>query len=40
MHIRTKLLGMMIFAALASAVLVFQCFFFCKEKLLPPPAKT
>ena len=31
MHIRTKLLGMMIFAALAGAVLVFNVFFLQRE---------
>ena len=33
MHIRTKLLGMMIFAALAGAVLVFLMFFFLQREI-------
>lgn len=33
MHIRTKLLGMMIFAALASALLVFSLFFFLQREI-------
>ena len=32
MHIRTKLLGMMIFAALASAVLIFGLFYFIQRE--------
>ncbi|HAK97919.1 MAG TPA: hypothetical protein DCP14_01105, partial [Rhodobiaceae bacterium] len=32
MHIRTKLLGMMFFAALASAVLIFSLFYFIQRE--------
>ena len=39
MHIRTKLLGMMIFAALASAVLVFSLFFFLQREIATSAGK-
>ena len=39
MHIRTKLLGMMIFAALASAALVFSMFFFLQKEIATSAGK-